>query len=121
MSLHTCDGLVVCCIDFRFQKYIRDWTDKNLAGKTFDLVGYAGATKELDAVMKQVDISVNLHHINQIVLIHHEECGAYGMESTPERHAQDLKKAKLEINVKYPEVRVDLYYLHLDGRFETII
>src|SRR3990167_2333696 len=120
MSLHTCDGLVVCCIDFRFQKYIRDWTDKNLAGKTFDLVGYAGATKDLDAVMKQVDISVNLHHINQIVLIHHEECGAYGMESTPERHTQDLKRAKEVILSKHPNIKVGTYYLHLDGTFEAM-
>ncbi|OGK13409.1 hypothetical protein A3A93_01945 [Candidatus Roizmanbacteria bacterium RIFCSPLOWO2_01_FULL_38_12] len=121
MSEHQCDALVVCCIDFRFQKYIRDWTDKNLTGKNYDLIGFAGSTKDLDMVLKQIEISVKLHEIKQIVLIHHEDCGAYGVESMPERHAQDLKKAKQEINTKYPEVRVYLYYLHLDGRFEQII
>lgn len=117
---HTCDAVVVCCIDFRFQKFIREWTDENLKDKTFDLVGFAGATKELDTIMKQIDISVRLHQIKQVILIHHEECGAYGAESTPERHTQDLKKAKTEILAKYPNLDVDLYYLYLDGKFEAV-
>lgn len=120
MSSHSCNAMVVCCIDFRFQKYIRDFTDKNLAGKTFDLVGFAGATKELDIVMKQIEISINLHHITQIILIHHEECGAYGAESTPQRHAADLHKARDLICSQFPGIQVDLYYLHLDGTFEKI-
>lgn len=44
---HHCDALVVSCIDFRFQKYIRNWLDTNLADKTFDYVGFAGGVKNL--------------------------------------------------------------------------
>lgn len=117
---HTCDALVVCCIDFRFQKFIRNWTDSELPGKTFDLVGYAGSTKELDTVMKQIDISVKLHDVKTIVLIHHEECGAYGAESTPERHAGDLHTAQDAVLAQYPDVDVQTYYLHLDGTFEKV-
>lgn len=117
---HHCDAIIVCCIDFRFQKYIRNWTDSNLKGKTFDLVGFAGSTKDLVTVMKQIDISVRLHQIKEVVLIHHEECGAYGTESTPENHARDLKKAKATIRAHYPALTVNLYYLHLDGTFEEI-
>jgi carbonic anhydrase len=120
MGAHSCDAMVVCCIDFRFQKFIRAWTDKNLADKTFDLVGFAGGTKELETVMKQIDIAVRLHSIKEIVLIHHEECGAYGVESTPERHAADLKKAKEAILSVYPSLQVDPYYLMLDGTFQPI-
>ena len=117
---HVCDAMVICCIDFRFQKFIRDWTDKNLADKTFDLVGFAGSTKDLGTVMEQIDISVRLHQIKQLVLIHHEECGAYGVESTPKRHATDLKKAREAILAKHPQLQVDLYYLQLDGQFEKV-
>jgi len=117
---HHCDALVVVCIDFRFQKYIRRWTDDNLVHKTFDLVGFAGSTKELDLILSQVDISVNLHHISQTILIHHQECGAYGSESTPQRHIHDLQLAKEAILNKYPQLQVDLYYLHLDGTFEQV-
>lgn len=118
---HTCDAVVVCCIDFRFQKFIRDWTDSELKGKTFDLIGYAGCSKDLDTVMKQIDISVKLHDVKTIVLIHHEECGAYGAESTHDRHADDLHKAQNAVLAQYSDLDVQTYYLHLDGTFERIL
>lgn len=117
---HKCDAIVVNCIDFRFQKYIRDWIGTWLNGKTFDFVGFAGATKDLATIMGQIDISVKLHQITEVYLIHHEDCGAYGDQSTPDRHRQDLIKAKQAIQAKYPYLRIHMYYLHLDGRFEEI-
>jgi carbonic anhydrase len=116
---HTCESIVVACIDFRFQNFLREWLDDNL-DKGYDYVGFAGSTKELETVMNQVDISVRLHNIKQAHLIHHEDCGAYGTESTFERHTQDLKKAKAEILEKHSDLRVSLYYLRLDGTFENI-
>src|SRR4030042_2821580 len=117
---HICDAVIVCCIDFRFQKYIRKLTDEKLKGKSFDLIGFAGSTKDLETVLKQIDISVKLHHIEEIHLIHHEECGAYGKESTYERNIKDLNKANRVVLKKYPKLKVSLYYLHLDGKFENI-
>lgn len=117
---HTCDALVVSCIDFRFQKYIRKWLDENFGDKTFDYVGYAGGSKDMDAIMKQLDISVKLHDIKQVVLMHHENCGAYGLESTPEKHAADLLKAKKMIQEKYPHLKIDLFYILLDGKFNEV-
>lgn len=120
MFTHTCDAFIVACIDFRFQKYLRDWLEENMADKTYDYVGFAGATKDLETIKKQLDISVRLHHIKQVVLIHHEDCGAYGVESTHDRHVTDLKKAEQTINTLYPYLKVDLFYLYLDGEFEKI-
>ena len=120
MSKHICDAIVVCCIDFRFQKYIRNWTDTHLKDKTFDLVGFAGSTKNLETVLEQIGISVRLHEIKEVVLIHHEECGAYGAESTPERHRNDLTLAKKEIQNTFPSVKTKLFYLHLSGEFEEV-
>jgi carbonic anhydrase len=119
MSLH-CDALIVNCIDFRLVPSIRRFTDTELAGKTFDEVGYAGATKDWDAIMEEIDISERLHGPKQLVLINHEDCGAYGAEGTPERHAADLRRAREAVLAKYPDVRVDLYYLHLDGTFQPV-
>lgn len=91
-----------------------------MKGELFDLVGFAGSTKDLDTISDQVDISVRLHHIKQLIFIHHEECGAYGNESTLERHAKDLHKAKERVNQKYPDLQVSMYYLQLDGTFNEI-
>lgn len=120
MSIHVCDALVVTCMDFRIQKYIEKWLDKTMIKKTFDLVDYAGSTKDLNIIIKQLDISVNLHRIQQVILIHHEDCGAYGKESTHDRHVADLHKARTVIVALYPGLKIDLYYLHLDGKFEAI-
>lgn len=118
--MHSCDAIVVSCIDFRFQKFIRDWTDKNLANETFDYVGFAGCTKDLETALKQIEISIRLHNVKKVILMHHEECGAYGTESTPENHARDLKKAKAKILEQHPDITVELYYLHLNGDFEKV-
>lgn len=120
MNIHTCDAIVVSCIDFRFQKYIHKWLEKKLNHTTYDYVGFAGGTKDLETVMKQIAISVRLHKVKHCFLMHHEDCGAYGAESTPERHAQDLRKAKQTILARYPYLQVDLYYIHLKGSFEKI-
>lgn len=118
--MHKCNAIVVSCIDFRFQKYIRHWLDKNLKDKTYDYVGFAGSTKELDTILKQIAISVRLHNIKEIILIHHEECGAYGSESTPKKHTRELQKAKKAILAKYPHLTIDLYFLRLSGAFEKV-
>jgi carbonic anhydrase len=120
MSTHICDAFVVACFDFRFQKYIKKWLEENFQNKTYDYVGFAGSTKNLDIIMNQLDISVRLHHIKEVVLIHHEDCGAYGVDSTHDRHAADLKKARQTINALYPNLTVNLFYLHLDGEFEKV-
>ena len=117
---HTCDAVVVCCIDFRFQQFIRQWTDQHLAGQKFDLIGFAGATKDLNTVMQQIDLSVKLHHIKRVVLIHHQDCGAYGKDSNLANHTKDLLKAKQTILAKYPDLTVDCYYLTLKGEFQPI-
>ena len=120
MPSHTCDALIVSCIDFRFQKYIQKWLRKTFKNKTYDYVGFAGGTKDLKTIMKQLDISVRLHKIKQVVLMHHEECGAYGKDSTPDRHTKDLLKGKKTIQKKYPQLSTALYYIHLNGKFEKV-
>lgn len=114
------EALVVTCIDFRIQEYINNWISQNFNPKTFDRVALAGGVKNLDTILGQIDIAVELHHIKKVVLINHEDCGAYGDASTPERHAADLKNAKITIKEKYPDLDVVTYYLNLDGTFESI-
>lgn len=119
---HGCEAAVVECIDYRLRNHIDKWLNDEFKekGKEFDLISHAGSTKDLDAVSNQIDISAKLHHIHQLVLIHHEDCGAYGNESTPEKHAEDLLKAKSVILQKHPEFQVNLYYLKLDGTFTEV-
>lgn len=120
MPYHACDAVVVGCMDFRFKGYMRTFFDNYLSGKQYDTIRYAGATKELFTVLSQIDISVRLHKIKQVVLVHHEDCGAYGAEGSFERHKTDLLKTKNVLRTLYPELIIDLFYMKMDGSCQQI-
>jgi len=120
MARQVADAVVVACTDFRFQEFLKRWLDEKYEGKKYDYIGFAGATKELRTVLNQIDISYRLHHIHEVALIHHEECGAYGKESSLRRHTEDLRKAYGVVKTLYPEMEIKLFYLTLEGKFEKI-
>lgn len=120
MSLHSCKSLVVTCIDFRFQDFINNWIAENLEAKDFDRVALAGGVFNWEVISSQIDVSKRLHDISQVILINHEDCGAYGDSGTMVRHRADLREAKQQILVKYPEMQVDCYIAKLSGEFESI-
>jgi carbonic anhydrase len=120
MSSGKPEALIATCIDYRLQSFINSWISENLKSGTFDRVALGGGVKNLNVILEQVKIGHDLHQIQKVILANHEDCGAYGSEGTPEKHAADLKAAKEKINSLYPNLQVDLYYLHLDGEFEKI-
>ncbi|OGE25531.1 hypothetical protein A3C26_02370 [Candidatus Daviesbacteria bacterium RIFCSPHIGHO2_02_FULL_39_12] len=117
---HKAEAVVVTCIDFRLQEIINKWISKYLQPKTYDRVAWAGGVKNLDQILEQVEISQRLHHIKKVVLINHEDCGAYGQEDTAQKHAEDLTSAKTKIQEQFPNLETETYYLHLDGAFESL-
>ena len=117
---HNAESAVITCIDFRLQEYINHWISQNFPPKTFDRVALAGGVKNLEAIREQIEIAHRLHHIKKVVLINHEDCGAYGESGTPEKHAEDLKIAKEKIQSQFPDLSVETYYLKLDGAFEPV-
>lgn len=112
---HSAEAIIVTCIDFRLHEAIDNWIKDHFQPKTFDRVAIAGGVKNLETILGQIDIAVRLHQIKKVVLINHEDCGAYGEEGTYEKHLQDLKTAKEKINSLYPSLEVETHYLLLDG------
>ncbi len=122
--MHTCDLLVVCCIDFRFQENLRSFLNQEHRGD-YDLVCLAGAAKNLvsgsdysQAVLfDQIGISKKLHQIKKIFLINHQNCGAYGETLTSgsrkerEVHKADLTRARDKILAVFPKLEVHLYLI----------
>lgn len=120
MSDHDCEAVIVTCIDFRFQEYINNWISENFSPKSFDRVAIAGGVFDFDYISKQVDISKRLHSIKKVILINHEDCGAYGEAGTEEKHAEDLKKAATLIKQQFPDLEVQTHFLLLNGTFKLI-
>jgi carbonic anhydrase len=114
------DAIVIHCIDFRLQKYLDPWIQNRFGHDNYNRVSLAGGVLEFETISKQVEISVGLHKIKKVVLINHEDCGAYGAAGNYERHKTDLEEAERKIEALFPGLDVETYYLHLDGEFEAM-
>lgn len=92
---HKCENAVIHCMDFRLIKDTFKWMEgKGILGDA-DFISLAGAGKSFlgeyqEFLMKQVDISVNLHHAKKIFLIHHADCGAYALENSFEDEEEEF-------------------------------
>ncbi len=117
---HTCDAIVVMCIDFRFQEAFDHWLQENLGYGHYDRVGFAGGVKDWDKVLPQIDISKRLHKIKKVILVNHEDCGAYGESGSKAQHVTDMKLARQRILERFPDMDVAMYYATLDGNLERV-
>jgi carbonic anhydrase len=115
-----CDALVVHCMDYRLQKFLQPWITVRFGYDNFDIISLAGGVHDYEMVLKYVQLAVQIHTINTVCLINHEDCRAYGREGIYRRHKHDLLETGSKIHALFPELRVETFYLHLDGMFEAI-
>lgn len=122
---HTCKALVLHCIDFRFRKKLIEFLNSKF-GDSYDLVSVAGGVKRLisdprgkNFVLEQLEISNKLHQPKLIVLIQHEDCGAYGGSKTFENSAKEqefqnteLEKAEALLKQQFSQP-VEKYFIRL--------
>lgn len=120
MVKHKCGALVVTCIDFRIQSFVNDWIKDHVGEGNFDRVSLAGGVFDREVIASQVDTAKRLHDIDKVILMNHEDCGAYGEGGTTERHTEDLDKAKKALKKKYPEVEVETYIVQLNGQVSEV-
>lgn len=113
--MHSCSTLAATCIDFRIQRFVEEWARKHLGKDHYDRVALAGGVKNRDVILGQVDISVRLHGIKNVVLMNHEDCGAYGSEGTEKKHRADLRATRLVLAAAHPTLDIETYYVKLDG------
>ena len=123
---HVCKNLLVRCMDFRLNDEVEKWTkESELFEGGFDIVSVAGASKNLageninviSSFLGNVAVSVELHKAEKIIIFHHSDCGAYAQEykfdSVEEekvKQLEDMKKSKMLIEEKYPEVEIILVW-----------
>lgn len=134
---HECNNLILSCIDFRFHEAINNWVkETNLVGD-YDLVSIAGAQKNVvnpetkDFFMNQLAISVRLHKPKAVILLAHQDCGAYGGSKAfanwaeeKAKYIEDLNSAEVAIKAAYPEMYVAKLIVTFDEswkiRFENV-
>jgi hypothetical protein len=134
-DIHSCDAVVLCCIDFRFWKETMKFVEEELGIKSYDFPKLPGAAKsindclsEVDVAMKCIGIPCDLHHAQKIVIVNHADCGAYGgsiqfkgdTEAEEKFHEGELRKAKEKILAQYSGKEVILVYAKLVDEGESI-
>jgi carbonic anhydrase len=139
------DALLLSCMDYRLTGFVTQFMahDMEMAGK-YDYVILAGASAGVNntkypnwgkTFFEHVDAAIALHHIHEVMIIDHRNCGAYKLflnkEFAPDAAPAQLKeetavhKEQLDllaktIHEKYPSLDVSTMLMNLDGSVEHI-
>lgn len=126
-KLHKVPVAVFSCLDPRFWKQTVTFIREELGFENFDPYVIPSGPRVLvkdetrDVFLGNIErVSIGLHHINEVVLIAHRDCGAYGGSkafSSPEAeratHEEDLKIVRGIFKERFPQLAVKLFYLEI--------
>ncbi len=126
---HHAQACALFCMDFRFKDETLKYLKEELNLKDLDIITAAGASKNIadpkvltdyQFVTRQIEISIQLHEIDKIILINHANCGAYGSreffggaDKEKAVHAKDLLKSKKLLEKRFAEQEIVLIYANL--------
>jgi len=135
MSDTTKISIVVLCIDYRFWPQALPLLEAKYG--PFDLIEIAGAAKNLLApleeddrvvLLENIQISINLHHPDRLVLTNHTDCGAYGgsgqFKSRAEEikfHKTELRKAAVIAKKEFPQLKVEILVIDKDNQGQILL
>ena len=126
-NIHSCEAVVLACIDFRFWKETVEFVQTELGIKDFDFPSLPGSAKAInegsELALSCIKVPCDLHHAEKIVIVNHQDCGAYGgsakfngdVEMEQKFHEEELRKAKAKVLSIYLEKEVILIYARLAG------
>ncbi|OQB05842.1 MAG: hypothetical protein BWY19_00726 [bacterium ADurb.Bin212] len=123
---HHCATFLIRCMDFRFHKALEENMEQILGESScaFDSpgVGGGGSKSIIDeesrrVVFSALNIAMEKHGVNRVVIADHIDCGAYGgsgkfaNEDEEEKfHVEKLKEAKRVLEVDYKNLEIVLIY-----------
>ncbi|GAN32915.1 MAG: hypothetical protein DPW20_01060 [Candidatus Brocadia sp.] len=122
---HWCDALVITCTDFRFTTATQEFINNRLGLKgNYDYISIPGSIRNLldsrtrNLVLNTFGVSVRLHHVKRVVILGHQDCsiGYGGSKNFSEPLVEyktickDLKKARRLMRLRFPHLKVYLYY-----------
>ena len=138
---HQAKALILSCIDYRFLSAERYFLSMKNLGNKYDWTALAGASLAIDgfphqsdakAFWDQLEISFRLHQIEKVIIIDHQDCGAYAtsidpnLSQDPDRelqvHTDYLNRAYWSIRQRYPSIDVELYFAKINNaEFQPIL
>jgi carbonic anhydrase len=102
-----------------------------------DIISVAGVVKclandkdsvESKFLLSQISLSIKLHHIKRLYILHHTDCGAYGghaafnsLEEEEAKHIKDMQKASEAISELLPEIEIKHILLKIDDDYSVSV
>lgn len=79
-------ALIICCKDYRYIQPTQSFVKRRLGIRWYDLKATAGGVRAmLDSpsivrrwILRDIDLVYRLHNVRRVILVHHEDCAAYG-------------------------------------------
>jgi carbonic anhydrase len=133
------EAMLLSCIDPRMVTPVYKYMDARGLGGRYSQFVIAGAGAAVvasrfktwrPAFWDNLAVSVELHHINRVIVIDHRDCGAvrlaYGEKSiaTPEvetvTHRKILAEFREALAKRHPHLGAETGLMALDGSFQTL-
>ena len=132
---YKAQAYVVRCVDDRFYRAQKNFL-KEEGINQLDPKTPAGGAKvfsspikkgDRDYNIRELEISIRLHHVKKVKLFTHHDCGAYGgfaaFDNDHDKeflfHCKEHKKAVKYILARFPELVVETYFVDEHGIVKT--
>jgi carbonic anhydrase len=132
-------ALMLSCMDYRLDDDVVQFMNRLGLNGEYDHLVLAGASLGVvandvpswhKAFWDQLGLAVDLHGVEEVIIVDHRDCGAYklmkGLESvsTPElemaTHTEVVGEFAVQLREKFPELKLSAYLMGLDGQAEEI-
>ena len=129
--------MVLSCIDPRFQPIVFSYLKKKKLLRKYSSFTIAGAAIGVTAnrfkkwhttFWENFNTSVKLHNIKKLIIINHRDCGVakiingkkvFSLTNETKVHKNSFQKIKKIFKKKYPNLRLELKVISLNGKVET--
>ena len=121
---HGCKAIAIFCIDYRLKltALAKLMADIGYPEGTYDHAATAGSGRKLvvpetgktESLLEDIEIAATLHGISEVVVLYHDNCGAYGIADPAqedETERVDLGRIKTILAIKFPELLVKTYII----------
>jgi hypothetical protein len=122
LEVYTADACVITCFDARFDQALRKFL-KRRGIAVYDHVKIPGSAKpwaapdadgDADFLLRAVRTSMRLHKPRRLVIVAHNDCGAYPGVA-PDVVAADAARAAAFLQAAEPSLDVESYFADFDG------
>ena len=126
-------AMVLSCIDPRFQPKVFNYLKKRKISGQYSAFTIAGAAigvthnkfkKWHKTFLDNLSTSINLHKINKLIVINHQDCGAakiinlkkeFNDKIEKDIHKISFKKLKLILQKRFPKLKIEFNIINLNS------